>query len=124
MLKKLTRHHRFMISQSRALFKALTRPILGYLTIVAFTVMGLASVVMWLLEFEANPKFESPFDSLYFVVTTMSGVGYGDLVPVTTLGRAFSMGLMLLGTALFATYVAVIASSIVELEIDPDSADL
>ncbi len=111
------------MSQSKALFKALTRPLLAYLTVVAFTVMGLASVVMWLLEGELNPRFATVFDSLYFVVTTMSGVGFGDLVPVTVLGRAFSMGLMLLGTALFATFVAVLASSIVEFEIDPESEE-
>jgi len=37
------------------------------------------------------------FDAFYLTITTLSTVGYGDIVPVTTAARAFSVGLIILG---------------------------
>ncbi len=39
----------------------------------------------------------TPFESLYFSVITLTTVGYGDFSPVTGIGRAFTVGYVLLG---------------------------
>ncbi|GLZ46032.1 ion transporter [Actinomycetospora sp. NBRC 106375] len=49
-------------------------------------------------------------DSLWWVLTTITTVGYGDLSPVTTEGRLVAAGLMLAGIAVLGTVTAAIAT--------------
>lgn len=53
-------------------------------------------------------------DALWWAVTTMTTVGYGDKYPVTTLGRGVAIGLMICGIAVLGTVTATLASWIVE----------
>ena len=75
--------------------------------VAAFLVIGLliivASVVMYEVEHEAQPdQFNSLFQGVWWAVETVTGTGYGDIVPVTTLGKAIGMVIMLLALALVA----------------------
>jgi voltage-gated potassium channel len=53
-------------------------------------------------------------DALWWSLTTMTTVGYGDLFPVTTTGRLVGAGLMLGGIALLGVVTATIASWLVD----------
>ena len=53
-------------------------------------------------------------DAIWWAVTTMTTVGYGDHYPVTGIGRAVGFGLMLGGIALLGTVTATLASWLVE----------
>nr|WP_220447953.1 potassium channel family protein [Nonomuraea diastatica] len=53
-------------------------------------------------------------DALWWSLTTMTTVGYGDRFPVTTEGRLVASGLMLAGIALLGVVTAAIASWFVE----------
>jgi voltage-gated potassium channel len=53
-------------------------------------------------------------DAIWWAVTTMTTVGYGDHYPVTSVGRAVAFGLMLGGIALLGTITAILASWLVE----------
>jgi len=48
-------------------------------------------------------------NGVYFAVTTVTGVGYGDLVPVTSWGRIIAMILQTVGVVLFGSIVAMVA---------------
>lgn len=63
-----------------------------------------------------NPRVDSFFDAVYFTVSTMTTVGFGDVVPTTTAGRVVSMLMMIMGTGLFVSYTAVIAAAITTVE--------
>jgi voltage-gated potassium channel len=52
-------------------------------------------------------------DAIWWAVTTMTTVGYGDHYPVTGIGRAVGFGLMLGGIALLGTVAATLASWLV-----------
>jgi voltage-gated potassium channel len=53
-------------------------------------------------------------DSLWWAVTTITTVGYGDRYPTTTTGRFIALGLMLAGIALLGVVTATLASWLVE----------
>lgn len=75
--------------------------------VAAFLVIGLlivvASVVMYEIEHPAQPKeFNSLFSGLWWAVETVTGTGYGDIVPITVPGRIVGAIIMFLSVALVA----------------------
>lgn len=61
-------------------------------------------------------------DALWWAATTMTTVGYGDTYPVTGVGRAVGVGLMIAGIALLGTVTATVASYLVEAVAEEDDA--
>jgi voltage-gated potassium channel len=53
-------------------------------------------------------------DALWWAMTTVTTVGYGDQYPITTAGRLVAVGLMVAGIALLGTVTATLASWLVE----------
>jgi voltage-gated potassium channel len=53
-------------------------------------------------------------DAIWWAVSTMTTIGYGDHYPVTSVGRVAAFGLMLGGIALLGTVTATLASWLVE----------
>lgn len=78
---------------------------LGILLLVTF-----ASIAI--LQFEDAPesKIRTAQDAVWWAVTTVTTVGYGDLVPVTGEGRVVAAILMVAGVALFTTLSGLLAS--------------
>lgn len=74
-------------------------------------ILGLLIVV-----FENEYKIKTLEDGLWWAITTVTGVGYGDLVPVTTIGRLIGAILMTVGLVLFSLVVVVISSSVAKRE--------
>ncbi len=64
---------------------------------------GLSSYVVYYLE---PGNFENPFNGFWYVMTTVSQVGYGDYTPQTPLGRIYAVALYVLGIGLFGVVVA------------------
>ena len=58
-----------------------------------------------------NTNFENFFDALYWATVTLTTVGYGDMIPVTDIGRLVSMLSSLFGVALIALPSGVITAS-------------
>ena len=52
----------------------------------------------------------SLFDSLWFVVSTLTTVGYGDVLPTSTIGKVISLILLIGGVLIFSTITAAMAS--------------
>ena len=74
-----------------------------------------ASSIMYFAENEAQPdKFSSIPASMWWAVCTLTTVGYGDVYPVTVLGRMAGGFLALLGIGLFALPTAILGSGLVE----------
>jgi len=59
--------------------------------------------------------FEIYICAYYWAVMTMSTIGYGDLVPKTTLERIFVIGAMFLGSSIFAYVVGSVTSTVASM---------
>ncbi|HEX4815485.1 MAG TPA: potassium channel family protein [Nonomuraea sp.] len=86
-----------------------------YVTGTALFLALVGSVAVLEVE-RANPdgNIESIGDALWWSLTTMTTVGYGDRFPITAEGRLVAAGLMLAGIALLGVVTAAIASWFVE----------
>ena len=84
--------------------------------IAAFLVMLImliaASSLIFLAERNAQPeKFASIPDAMWWAIATLTTVGYGDVTPVTALGKLLGGVVMLTGIALFVLWTGIFASS-------------
>jgi len=62
-------------------------------------------------------------DGLWWSVTTVTTVGYGDRFPTTSMGRVLAVGLMLVGISLMGVITAAVAAWFVKMsQDDPSSA--
>jgi voltage-gated potassium channel len=76
-------------------------------------VMVICCTAIYFAERDVNPAISSPFDALWWGITTMTTVGYGDIYPTTAEGRIAASALMLLGIGLFSAVTAIITSFLV-----------
>lgn len=78
-------------------------------------VIGIASLAVLNAERGSEAANITTFgDALWWSITTVTTVGYGDQFPVTTTGRLIAVGLMITGIALLGVITATIASWLVE----------
>ena len=71
----------------------------------------LSATGMYYIEGGAQPdKFGSVPQAAYWAMTTLTTVGYGDVTPVTPLGKLWSMLTMLFGLCMLALPVAIIST--------------
>lgn len=81
------------------------------ITVFVMSVLALTVVfgsLMYLLEGGRNGSFASIPDSIYWAVTTMTTVGYGDIVPETGLGRALATVIMIMGYGIIAVPTGIV----------------
>lgn len=75
------------------------------------TALVIASCVMYYVERPAQPEvFSSIPATMWWSVATLTTVGYGDVVPVTVLGRVIGSVISLLGIGFFALPAGILAS--------------
>ncbi|MBT4652467.1 MAG: two pore domain potassium channel family protein [Candidatus Pacebacteria bacterium] len=82
---------------------------LSKILIVIFTLTIFAGMVVIPFEMQAdNTTINTVVDGLWWAITTVTTVGYGDLVPVTTGGRVIGAFLQISGAVMFGTLVGTI----------------
>lgn len=82
--------------------------------LVLFLLICVSSVLMYEVEHPAQPdKFNSLLTGVYWGVTTVTSTGYGDIVPVTNLGRILGSIIMLLGFAIVAIPSGILSAGFV-----------
>lgn len=71
-----------------------------------------------------NVKITSLVEAAYFTVTTVSTVGYGDIVPVTNAARLFVMVLEITGLGVYISAITIVSSELVTARIEKFSGRL
>ena len=82
------------------------------LTIIGNSLIGLSAMLFYYLEKDAIPKMIEFIDAIWWSYATATTTGYGDITPVTFLGKILGIFLMLMGTAVFAMYTGLFAEII------------
>ena len=84
--------------------------------VVLMSVLMLAaSLCMYNLEHEAQPEvFENAFSGIWWSVSAILTVGYGDICPITPLGRLFAIIISILGVGIVAIPTGIITSGFYE----------
>jgi voltage-gated potassium channel len=83
---------------------------------VAFLTVILSSIAILQVETTAAANIKGPGDALWWSITTMTTVGYGDRYPTTTEGRVIAGVLMIIGVGLFGILTGLWASWLVKPE--------
>ncbi|MCY7351560.1 MAG: ion transporter [Cytophagaceae bacterium] len=84
-------------------------------TVFIFFVLIISSSIMFYIEHESQPTiFSSIPATLWWGVSTLTTVGYGDAVPNTTMGKFFGGIIAFMGVGLFALPTGILASGFAE----------
>lgn len=93
-----------------AVLRAERRPLIAAL-VVMLVLLLINSAVMYALEHQAQPNsFSSIPHTMWWCIVTMATVGYGDMLPMTPVGKVFGGFVMLFGIAMFAVPAGILAT--------------
>ncbi len=96
------------------LFKVIKRewPVMSAAAFVMILLIVLTASLGYLVEHAAQPeKFENIPTAIYWAVITLASVGYGDISPITPIGRAITVVMSLVGIGIFAIPAGLLASA-------------
>ncbi len=99
------------VSESQTLIKALiaSKQRIGVFFFFVIMIVFILGTVMYLIE-DKDAGFTNIPQSIYWAVVTLTTVGYGDIAPVTPLGKFIAGFVMILGYAIIAIPTGIITS--------------
>ena len=81
---------------------------------IILILMLASSLCMYSLEHEAQPEvFSNAFSGIWWAASTLLTVGYGDIYPITTLGKMFGIFIAFLGVGMVAIPTGIISAGFV-----------
>ena len=82
---------------------------------IILVLMLASSLCMYSLEHEAQPEvFTNAFSGIWWSVSTLLTVGYGDIYPITTMGKLFGIIISFLGVGMVAIPTGIISAGFVD----------
>lgn len=89
-----------------------------------FTLISVSSGLIYTSEHTANPTaFPDYFTALYFGLTTLTTVGFGDIVPITFNGRLVVSGSILAGVAIIPIQTASFFEALLDFQKERDKSE-
>lgn len=112
-LIKLSRYMLGLQSIARVFVKRRQEIIAAFMILALLTVAS--SVLMYDAEHAAQPdRFDSVLTGLYWAMTTITTTGYGDLVPITPVGRLLAFVIMVLAIGAVAIPAGIFSAGFIE----------
>ena len=96
------------------LFKVLRKERHILFTVFWIALFYILITALIMFNVEESAMFEDFFDALYWATTTLTTVGYGDITPVTAIGRLLSAFVMLLGYTIIAVPTGIVTANIID----------
>ncbi|MGL4647378.1 MAG: ion transporter [Mycoplasmoidaceae bacterium] len=82
-----------------------------FFSITSFLIFA---IVIYNVEAPENPNINNFWDAFYFTIITVTTIGYGDIMPVTQMGRNVVMLVAIIGVIIFSIPTGIIAGSVIE----------
>jgi len=80
-------------------------------------------ILFGFIFFITEPDVKSFSDGLWWALVTITTVGYGDITPMTSIGRLVASALMFLGLGLIASLTAVVSVKFIQNFVDHHTND-
>jgi len=95
------------------------------LLVVAAIVISIGSIAIFYIE-SPNEKTQinSFLDAVWWTVSTVTTVGYGDIVPVTDAGKIMAIFYMIFGIGILAVFLSVLGTRIYKIRIERNDQEL
>ncbi len=106
------------------LYRHRTRSIALTAVLTAFVLVVFSSVAVLAFEHEKESNIKTPLDAVWWAVSTMTTVGYGDRYPVSVEGKLVAMLLMVVGVGLFGVLTGLFARIFVDPNIKREDNDI
>lgn len=88
---------------------------------VTIILLYFSATGIYYFEHEAQPEvFASIFHSMWWAVTTLTTVGYGDMYPITVGGRVFTFVILIIGLGIVAIPAGLLASALNKVRRDEE----
>ena len=87
---------------------------LDYATVVLLLVLVIGSFLFFLVEHGVNPEVPNYEAAMWYAFVSMTTVGYGDIVPVTGIGRLIGMVMIFTGLGYVSLVTATLAFSFID----------
>ena len=88
--------------------------LISLVSIILILMLG-SSLCMYSLEHEAQPDvFTNAFSGIWWSASTLLTVGYGDIYPITTMGKVFGILITFLGVGMVAIPTGIISAGFVD----------
>ena len=107
---KLSRYLRGETTMIVALKSSRPKIIVFLLLVILLSVV--LGTIMYIVEGSTNPGFNTIPESIYWSIVTLTTVGYGDVVPLTIVGKIISSFIMILGYGIIAVPTGIVSSEI------------
>ena len=96
-----------------------TKAELFVFSIINVCFIYLAAVLVYHAEHAAgSTMFKSMFDALWWAAVTFTTIGYGDIYPITAIGKLITAGLSIMGLGIVAIPTGIIASALTKINGD------
>jgi len=83
--------------------------------VISVLVIGSSGIGIYLIESPyEDAQITNLIDAFWWVSATVTTVGYGDVVPVTDLGRLMGIILMFVGITIIGTFISVFGAMLIE----------
>ena len=99
----------------RKAFRIVKREMIVF-SFIAIILLYISAVGIYFFEHPVQPdEFSSIFDCMWWAISTMTTVGYGDIVPITIGGKIFTSFISFIGIGVVSIPTALLASSLTTL---------
>jgi voltage-gated potassium channel len=85
-----------------------------YLLVISVLVIGSSGIGIYLIESpHEDAQITNLIDAFWWTSATVTTVGYGDVVPVTELGRLMGIVLMFVGITIIGTFISALGAMLI-----------
>lgn len=94
----------------RNVFNFIEKTHINYMLFTLIIIVTASTIAVLVLESSPADEIHTPLDALWYVISTITTVGYGDIVPVSPGGKVLGIILMIVGVGFFSVLTATLSS--------------